>query len=155
MFHNVTKCELPPRSALHQRRSGTDFLDCYCVSAVATPRRASLIITNFPGWAGFLLKIRRLVTAPFGLSNDGPDALDKVGPFPVESETDQELIAGFDDKHLEFRVSVLSFDGRVYLATWVHPHNIAGHAYLATILPFHVLIARDALARVRADAMPG
>ncbi len=107
---------------------------------------------TFPGWANFLLQVRRIATTPFGLSNDGPDAPDKVGPFPVESETDQELIAGFDDKHLEFRVSVLSIDGRVYLATWVHPHNLAGRLYLATILPFHVLIARNGLARVKADS---
>ena len=149
---NVTKCNLPPQSELRKRVSGSDFLDCYSVSAEATPRRASVVITDFPGWAGFLLQIRRVVTAPFGLSQDGPDALDKVGPFPVESENDQELIAGFDDKHLEFRVSVLSIDGRVYLATWVHTHNIAGRVYLTTILPFHALIARDGLARVRADS---
>lgn len=129
-----------------------DFLDCFTVEAESTPRRAAVIITDFPGWAGFLLQIRRVVTTPFGLSNDGPDAPDKLGPFPVEYENDQELIAGFDDKHLEFRVSVLSINGHVYLATWVHPHNIAGRLYLATILPFHILIARDGLARVSADS---
>lgn len=149
---NVTKCTLPPQSELHKRVSGNDFLDCYSVSAQATPRRASMVVTDFPEWAGFLLQIRRVVTAPFGLSPDGPDAPDKVGPFPVESESDQELIAGFDDKHLNFRVSVLSIDDRVYLATWVHPHNIGGRLYLKIILPFHVLIARNGLARVRADS---
>ncbi|MEM7636150.1 MAG: DUF2867 domain-containing protein, partial [Pseudomonadota bacterium] len=70
--------------------------------------------------------------------------------FPVETETARELIAGFNDKHLNFRVSVLSQDGRVFLATWVHPHNIGGRLYLKTILPFHILIARNALARVGA-----
>ena len=149
---NISKCNLPPQSLLRKRVSGSDFLDCYSVSAEATPRRAAVVITDFPGWAGFLLQIRRVVTAPFGLSQDGPDALDKVGPFPVESENDQELIAGFDDKHLDFRVSVLSIDSRIYLATWVHPHNFAGRVYLMTILPFHVLSARNGLARVRADS---
>jgi hypothetical protein len=38
----------------------------------------------------------------------------------------------------------------VFLATWVHPHNIGGRVYLTTILPFHILIARNALARVGA-----
>jgi len=76
---------------------------------------------------------------------------DNVGIFPVETETDDELIAGFNDKHLNFRVSVISKGGRVYLATWVHPHNIAGRLYLKTIMPFHVAISRNALARVAAS----
>ena len=100
-----------------------------------------------------LLQIRRLVTAPFGLSSDGPDAEDKVGVFPVESETECELVAGFDDKHLNFRVSVMSLDGRVYLGTWVHPHNLGGRLYLRAIMPFHILIARNALSRVASQAM--
>lgn len=118
-----------------------------------TPRRAAEVITEFPGWAKFLLEIRRLITSPFGLSQDGPDASDKLGAFPVESENEQELIAGFDDKHLEFRISVLSINGQIYLATWVQPHNIGGRIYLDAILPFHILIARNALARVRADSL--
>ncbi|MEM8754580.1 MAG: DUF2867 domain-containing protein, partial [Pseudomonadota bacterium] len=117
---HVSACPLPPESRLHARVGREDFLDCYSVAAEATPRRAAEIVTAFPGWARFLLVIRRIVTAPFGLSQDGPEAEDKLGAFPVESEDGRELIAGFDDKHLDFRVSVLSKDGRVHLATWVH-----------------------------------
>ena len=144
----VTETTLSPESALHARVGPGDFLDCYSVGADVPARRAAEIITDFPGWARFLLQIRRLVTAPFGLSQDGPQAADKVGPFPVEQDTETEMIAGFDDKHLNFRVSVLSRDGRVSLATWVHPHNAGGRLYLAAIMPFHILIARNALARV-------
>lgn len=144
----VVTSELPPESGLHARIAPGDFMDCFAVASDMPPRRAAQIITDFPGWARLLLLFRRVVTAPFGLSNDGPEADDKLGPFPVESESESELIAGFDDKHLEFRVSVISRDGRVSLATWVHTHNLGGRLYLRAILPFHVLIARDALARV-------
>ena len=144
----VTATELPAHSLLGARVTSTDFLDCYCVASDLAPRRAIEVITDFPGWARFLLHIRRVLTSPFGLSNDGPAAPDKVGVFPVETETDSELIAGFNDKHLDFRVSVVSQNGKVFLATWVHPHNIGGRLYLKTILPFHILIARNALARV-------
>ena len=144
----VSATELPQESRLHARVSSGDFLDCYRVSSELPPRRAAEIITSFPGWARFLLEIRRLLTAPFGLSNDGPPADDKIGPFPVESETRRELIAGFNDRHLDFRVSVLSQDSQVFLATWVHPHNLGGRFYLKAIMPFHILIARDALRRV-------
>lgn len=147
---DVTATELPALSLLGERVVPTDFLDCYCVASDLSPRRAAEVITDFPGWARFLLHIRRVVTSPFGLSNDGPAAPDKVGVFPVETETGRELIAGFNDKHLDFRVSVISQDDQVFLATWVHPHNIGGRLYLKTILPFHILIARNALARVAA-----
>ncbi|WP_299295194.1 DUF2867 domain-containing protein [uncultured Tateyamaria sp.] len=151
----VSACNLSPKSALQTRVVRGDFLDCYCVSSTASPRTAAEIITAFPGWAQALVRLRALVTAPFGLSQDGPNAADKLGPFPVESETGTELIAGFNDKHLDFRVSVRSEDGVVSLATWVHPHNVGGRIYLAAIMPFHILIARDALARVaRAPVSP-
>ncbi|WP_306259013.1 DUF2867 domain-containing protein [Pararhizobium sp. IMCC21322] len=147
----VVACELPANSHLHGRVLPPDFLDCYSVCSDATPRRAAEIITDFPGWARFLLLIRRVVTVPFGLSNDGPEAPDKLGPFPVELETNSEIIAGFNDRHLDFRVSVVSQNDRVSLATWVHPHNFGGRLYLKAILPFHILIARNALRRVAAQ----
>lgn len=157
MLHNkpkVVTSELPSSSSLHKRVSKADFLDCFSVPSNMSPRRAAEIITDFPGWARFLLYIRKLVTAPFGLSIDGPEASDKLGPFPVEIETETEVIAGFNDKHLNFRVSVLAQDGQISLATWVHPHNIGGRLYLKAILPFHILIARDALARVASAPEP-
>ncbi|MEM7407927.1 MAG: DUF2867 domain-containing protein [Pseudomonadota bacterium] len=146
----VVAAGLPPNSRLHARLNRSDFLDCFAVDASLPPRQAAEIITAFPGWANLLLRLRAILTAPFGLMNDGPPADDKVGAFPVESETEDELIAGFDDRHLDFRVSVMSRDGRVFLATWVHPHNPGGRLYLRAIYPFHVLIARNALARIGA-----
>ena len=149
IFSEVHTCELPDCSALNDRIGGSDFVDCYRVKAHASPRRAAEIITSFPAWAGCLMQLRGVLTSPFGLSQSGPDASDKVGPFPVESQSDEELIAGFNDKHLEFRVSVISQTGHVYLATWVHTHNLGGRVYLRAIMPFHILISREALARVR------
>lgn len=149
---SVKRCELPAKSHLWARATPDDFLDCFSTPAETTPRRAAEIITDFPAWAQILLKIRGVMTAPFGLSADGPAAADKVGPFPVEAETNTELIAGFNDKHLNFRVSVMAQDGTVSLATWVHVHNLGGRLYLWCVLPFHILIARDALRRVALEA---
>ncbi len=148
MVPNVFASKLPLESILNARVTSSDFLDCYAIQSSLAPRRAAEIITDFPNWARFLLRVRKVVTAPFGLSNDGPVADDKLGPFPVESETEKELVVGFNDKHLDFRVSIMSEGGKVFLATWVHPHNIGGHFYLSCIFPFHVMIARDALKRV-------
>lgn len=151
-MQHVIASELPLQSALHDRIKPMDFIDCYSVESDLSPRHPAEIITNFPGWAQCLVAIRNIITAPFGLLKEGPDASDKVGFFPVESENSEELIAGFNDKHLDFRVSVMSQDGRVFLSTWVHTNNPAGKLYLRVILPIHLLIARNALARVKATS---
>lgn len=149
----VSRSALPISSLLHQRFQTGDFLDCFSVESDLTPRQAAEIITTFPSWAMVLVRLRGLLVAPFGLSKSGPEAPDKVGIFPVEYDGETEVIAGFDDRHLDFRVSVHSEAGRVSLATWVHRHNLGGRLYLAVILPFHILIVRNALARVsRASA---
>lgn len=144
----VTAIDLPDDSALHKYVQHGDFLDCYSVASNLSARAAAEIIVTFPGWVRFLQGVRGVITLPFGLSQDGPKAQDKLGPFPVELTSDREVIAGFDDKHLEFRVSVISQNGCVFLATWVHPHNVGGRIYLAAIMPFHIMVVRNALARV-------
>lgn len=149
MFHTrVKRSELSSRSLLHERIADGDFVDCFSTESNLSPRRAAEIITSFPGWAMALVRLRGVLVSPFGLSKTGPEAIDKVGIFPVEHDDETEVIAGFNDRHLDFRVSVLSENGRISLATWVHRHNLGGRLYLAAILPFHIMIARNALARV-------
>ena len=101
------------------------------------------------------MKIRRLLTAPFGWRNDGPPAVNKIGVFPVEHASNRELIAGFNDRHFDFRIAVLSERGRALSATWVRPHNSGGRAYLTAVLPFHILIARGVFAHIAASSAKG
>ena len=84
---DVRAVPLPEDSRLRAHMAPGDFVDCFAAPAEITPRQAAEIIVDFPGWARALLALRRVATAPFGLSNDGPPADDKLGPFPVESET--------------------------------------------------------------------
>lgn len=70
------------------------------------------------------------------------------------SETADEIVAGFNDWPLDFRISMRAENERAYLATWVHPHNAVGRIYLVTVMPFHILIIRNAMHRVaQADAI--
>lgn len=149
----VAACPLPADSALHGYTAPGDFLDCYRVDSPLKARPAAEIIVAFPGWAQGLLGLRNLLVAPFGLAGEAPEGMARIGIFPVVSETEDELIAGFDDRHLNFRVAVLARDGRIHLATWVHPHNTGGRMYLRAVMPFHVLIVRNALARVERAAL--
>ena len=75
--------------------------------------------------------------------------------FPVLSETPGQLIAGFNDHHLDFRivVDVAPVDGgrdqEITATTLVLTHNLLGRAYLTAIMPFHRLITRSMLGQVR------
>ncbi|MCP4821194.1 MAG: DUF2867 domain-containing protein [Shimia sp.] len=147
----VTTSPLPPFSVLHDRFQPGDFVDCFRVRSDMPLREAAEIITDFPGWAKMLVALRNVIVLPFGLTGALPEDFagqDRIGMFPVESETAREIIAGFNDKHLDFRVSVMRDGEDILLATWVHRNNLVGRAYLAAIMPFHIAIARDALRRV-------
>ncbi len=147
MVH-VKKTKLPLRSKLHKRVAETDFLDCYKVRSSLSAPQAAEVIVAFPAWAAALVTLRNILTSPFKLKKEGPEAERKFGIFPVEHADDAEVIVGFNDRHLDFRVCVFATEGEIYLSTWVHPHHIGGRAYLAAIMPFHILIVRNALARV-------
>lgn len=150
----VSSTKLPSCSVLHSHVHHGDFLDCYTIESNLPPRRAAEIVVSFPGWARALVKLREVVTTPFGLMQTGPETGDKLGDFPVTYETETEILAGFNDKHLDFRVAVLSHDGFIHVSTWVHRHNVGGRLYLALIRPFHDAIVRDALKRVGTAALP-
>ena len=70
------------------------------------------------------------------------------------SETPERLVAGFDDRHLDFRVVVdVTAAGQgqqVTATTLVRTHNWLGRTYLAIILPFHRLVVRSLLKQVAA-----
>ena len=76
---------------------------------------------------------------------------DRIDFFPVLSRSPTEIILGEDDRHLDFRVSLLLREaaGRRELAatTVVHCHGLLGRVYLATIMAGHVMVIRSALAK--------
>ena len=135
---------LPRTSSLWSQHQPGDFLDCYSVASTLSPRDAAAKGLALPGWAQALLGLRNALVRPFGLKTGQPD-----GPiFPTCLETEDQLILGTDDRHLNFRIGLIRQDGRIYMSTWVHPHNRWGRAYLTLVMPFHILISRGAVARM-------
>ena len=150
----VHKSTLPAHAHLWTHHRPGDFLDCYACDSPLGVREAATLAMAMPGWAAALLRLRDRIIAPLGLKTaaaapDGPHL------FPLTHESEDELNFGFADRHLDFRISLLRDQGRVYMSTWVHPHNRLGRAYLAAGMPFHVLIVRGAVKRVaRAAPQP-
>ena len=152
----------PADGVLRQHFVQGDFLDGQWVPLPhPAPDAAELTIAtvfNMPGWATALLALRNLLVAPFGLKTGGPNALplptrDQIntqsysGIFAVHSATPDEVILGTDDRHLDFRISILRSepDDLVAISTWVRPHNRLGRIYLALVYPFHRLIVARCL----------
>jgi hypothetical protein len=139
---------LPPASALWSLHRPGDFLDCYSVASTLSPREAAERGLTLPRWAAALLALRNTLVRPFGLKTGAPDR----PIFPTCLESEDELVLGTDDRHLNFRIGLIRAEGRLYMSTWVHPHNVWGRAYLRLVMPFHILISRGAVARMATDA---
>lgn len=146
-FKSVSSENLPQSSLLQSRMKPGDFMDCYACQSNMTARQAGEELVRFPIWFYPLFAIRQIFVLPFGLK--GPaKTTNRLGMFPIETETRDELILGFDDRHLNFRISVFSDGNRIYATTWVQRNSRFGRFYLWVIMPFHVLIMKNSVARV-------
>jgi Protein of unknown function (DUF2867) len=139
--------------------AGAQFCDAYSIAvddaAFDARHAAERMLGQSPRWIEALLAVRHALVKPFGLKTSLPSEIapaNAIGLFPILSQTPDRLVAGFDDKHLDFRVVVdvaASGQGRrVTATTLVLTHNLLGRAYLATILPFHRLVVRAMLQQV-------
>ncbi|PCJ10525.1 MAG: hypothetical protein COB16_00480 [Rhodobacteraceae bacterium] len=143
----TVKTELPRHSLLHSYIQEGDFVDCYKCATTLSVDTAAARAMAFPFWAGWLLRLRNILVAPLGLTKEVPEG-DKIGPFPIDQRNEQEIILGFDDSHLNFRISILTTGTEAYCATWVRRNNWLGRIYLAAIMPFHILIVRNAVSQI-------
>jgi Protein of unknown function (DUF2867) len=141
--------------------AGAQFSDAFSVlvddAALDARHAAEKMLGRSPRWIEKLLALRNFLITPFGLKkpvSSRTGASDTIGIFPVLSETPSRLVAGLNDKHLDFRVVVdvvTSGHGqRVTATTLVLTHNLLGRVYLAVIMPFHRLVVRALLRQVAA-----
>lgn len=152
----VTKTELPENSLLQGYLQQGDFLDCYCCTSDLDVNEVAARALKFPSWVEKLMALRNLVVAPLGLKTElslENAETDMLGPFPVVTRTENEIILGLDDKHLDFRLSFMTDGTHAYGATWVRRNNWLGRIYLAVIMPFHILIVRQAIGRANTLAL--
>lgn len=108
-----------------------------------------------PAWVRVLMRLRNRVVALFGLKPAGLAVAgsERVGGFPVVSLQPDQIVLGFDDGHLDFRIVIDVIRdppgaSRVSVTTLVARHNLFGRLYIAVVTPFHRLIVRNSLARL-------
>jgi Protein of unknown function (DUF2867) len=143
--------------------SGAQFADAFrvdlTVGTIDARNAAERMLGHSPAWIEALVTLRNLLVAPFGLKTSGKNEKpprETIGLFPILTQTPERLVAGFNDKHLDFRVVVdvtacgtdSNAGQRVTATTLVKTHNLFGRLYLAIILPFHRLIVPAMLRKI-------
>jgi len=157
----MTVREVTPAVDPNTLLPGAQFADAFRIGvdnrALDARQAAERMIARQPRWAEALVTLRNILVMPFGLKTSGASATaprEMIGIFPIVSQTPDRLVAGFNDRHLDFRlvvdVATSGANQNVTATTLVLTHNWLGRTYLAVIMPFHRLIVRTLLRQVAA-----
>lgn len=155
---HIIECDVPPGSALDRDMVRTAFFhDSYRV-ALTRPELSIVeiffaLFGHTPGWMKALLITRNAIARRCGLEAPTVAEIlkpairstygigDKIGPWPIYFIGNHEIVAGRNNRHLDFRLSVLRVsDGgaeSVVVSTICPVHNVFGKIYLFFIVPFH------------------
>ncbi len=168
---NVVECDVPSGSMLSRELiERAYFRDSY--RAPLSRNELGIadiffgIFAHHPRWMTLLLIVRNKVAALAGL--DAPTTSEilhveikdryvvgeRIGVWPIFSLSENEVIAGRNNKHMDFRLSVLKVrdgDGTsVVVSTICMVHNLTGKLYLFFVVPFHRYGVRKLMANALA-----
>ena len=133
----MTVTMIRPEIDAHSVLAGAQFIDAFTVivegSALDARKAAERMFNRSPRWVLSLLALRDMIVKPFGLTTSKSArhlSGNRVGMFPVISDTPSRIVAGFDDRHLDFR-AIVDVAGagrgqRVTATTVVLTHNRFG-----------------------------
>ena len=148
----IIETTLPITSIASKYIDRVDYFDAFKMDLKDETLSAELIykgmFSTVPEWVEYLMKIRNKVVSLFGLKSvKGDSDLEfkvgnRAGMFHIYFISENEVIAGEDDRHLNFRVSVLKGSKKVTVTTLVKYHNWFGKFYMTLIKPFHNLIVQ-------------
>ncbi len=152
-----------PVTLPHPALPCADWADCYELrvqpNALTATSVAERTLGNFPAWVRALMWLRNAIVRPFGLKGSGsPSTRQTIGIFPVLSRSEEQMVLGLDDAHLDFRIVVDVHPAHetgqtVSVTTLVRRKIFLGKLYLAVITPFHRLIVRTMLDRLSRPAV--
>lgn len=166
-MRTVTATIVPSESVLRPSLADASFHDAYSAplsDGTLSPTEIFLRTSRAtPGWVETLMSIRNRIVRQLGLKDVGAmngetrkpaseyQVGDRLGIFTIMGKTEQELLLGIDDSHLDVRVSVLKPAGKSSLSyvvsTVVHVHNWLGRIYMAPVGRIHPFIVRAMMRR--------
>lgn len=162
----IVKTTLPQNSLLNTAQKEYHFVDSF-LGELSDPENkitsvdiGRAFFSGGPKWVGHLFAFRNKIVSIFGLKTAG-DMSDRerqfasficepgqqLGLFKVFAKTDNEVILGEDDAHLNFRISLFltektseSSKRDFTISTTVAFNNWFGRLYFLPVRPFHNLI---------------
>jgi hypothetical protein len=165
-YHYAIASDLPEHSRITHVYDKPDLADAYAVrlpaNAIDDPELlARFIFAQQAPWVKSLMGLRDVLVAGFGLKTSrqleaaGASAKDgqHIQIFRIIEKSAGEIVLGENDKHLDFRLSVMlhttstnnELQRYLTLSTVVHCHNTLGHAYIRLIAPFHRAVVQSFL----------
>jgi hypothetical protein len=157
---------LPAQSGVTGFYQQVHLADAFAIPLPAGASRdpetlARFIVAHQPAWVDRLTQLCDLIVACFGLKTAHhlatlakDEKAGRVGIFRIYDKSATEIVLGEDDRHLDFRVSVLCGPQDVTVTTVVHCHNLPGRIYLFVIAPFHRLVVKASLRRAASIGWP-
>jgi len=143
---------IPENSVITNGFDKIDYYDTYRIinTTYDTVEGITAKIFKVPKWVNWLMGIRDSVVGIFGLKNNQAILEGQITRFPIIAQQENEIIMGENDKHLDFRVSILvdMENTFIYLITIVHFNNFFGRIYFLIVKPFHKIIVKSILNRV-------
>lgn len=158
---NPKRATAPHQSLIADWYSGASLLDAYCVPLPANDldlrQLAEASLGQPTWWFRALLYLRDAIMGRLGvkttqvLKQHLPEA-NRINFFPILQAHRHELVLGENDRHLDFRLSLLlqRREGQadtLTATTVVKCHNRLGRLYIFCIRPFHHLVVRASLAQ--------
>lgn len=169
---------LPAHSSVTRAYASVHLADAFAIRLPVGASRDPEVLARFifahqPAWIGALTRVRDMIVARFGLktaahlaslATEATEATEakteRLGIFRIYSTNDTEIVVGEDDRHLDFRVSVLcsgvpaETSSQLTVSTVVHCHNLLGRTYLFAIAPFHRMVVKASLRRAAGIGWP-
>ena len=169
----VEQVALPSQSAVATAFESVNLADAF---SIQLPSEASIdldVLARFifsvqPSWIRALTNVRDAIVTGFGLKTakhlatlSSDATANRISIFRVFGTSKNEVVLGDNDKHLDFRLSILCTPGsppnagsQLTLSTVVHCHNLLGRTYLSLIAPFHRQVVKASLRRAACVGWP-
>jgi|SRR5690554_4983252 len=170
----ILKTEFPKKSILNYNIKKYHYVDSFQGTLTDKEDRFNWIdigkafFLSGSKWVGALFALRNKIVFIFGLKTPGSkweiqsqrdnfrfEQGQRIGLFKVLERTENEVIFGEDDKHLNFRISLLVEQQKnssqlknLTFSSLVEYNNWFGRLYFLIVKPFHKLIVVEILTGV-------
>jgi len=170
----IKKSSLPTGTLINQYFTNIHYQDCLVTEVnpskeITVSDAAKAFFLCSPQWVHQLMKLRYKIAGLFSLKTDKHQKKDidrlynsnfetgeKFGLFEILFRSENEIIMGANDRHLNFRVTIYlqTFPKQhyqVYIGTVVQLNNFFGKIYFFVVQPFHKFILLTFMKKIKAS----